>query len=276
MSKLLQDISRRTARTRYDLERMHDGVHVWVGGDMSAVSTAAYDFIFYLHHAYIDLVWEMFRRNQVRRCRINPETDYPRDASGSHGPDNPMVAFTWLRNTDGLANYWTQNWYGYADPPSCPRCCPRCRFPRPIFCNRRRRVCVSRSRRVFPRRQAVGAPGAPPDSLMDARIPQALEADISRDAAAEANLVPRFRGRLFEGPPSDGRTRFTALEDAFRASADMQGGDGIATGRLDTAAAGTGDQLFDTQGSQAASLVLEGQGSQTGSQTGTQRIGGPI
>ena len=224
---------------------------------MGAVSTAAYDFLFYLHHAYIDLVWEMFRRNQINRCRISPDADYPMDASGSHGPNEPMVAFTWLRNTDGLANYWTQNWYGYEDPPSCPRCCPRCPWPRPIYCNRRKRVCVSRSRRIFPRPEPR-APGVEP-LIMDSAIPQAIEADVKQDALGEATMVPRNRGRLFEGPSGDGRTRLTALEDAFRAAADLHRD----SQQFDIAAQGTGVQTLDLQGGgrfdAQGSVSVEGQ-----------------
>lgn len=36
---------------------VHGGVHVRTGGDMSSVPTAAYDPIFYLHHANIDRLW---------------------------------------------------------------------------------------------------------------------------------------------------------------------------------------------------------------------------
>ena len=39
------------------LEDVHDAVHGWVGGAMSAVSTAAYDPAFWSHHAMIDRLW---------------------------------------------------------------------------------------------------------------------------------------------------------------------------------------------------------------------------
>ena len=35
--------------------------HVFVGGDMERLDTAAYDVIFFLHHAFVDYIWEMFR-----------------------------------------------------------------------------------------------------------------------------------------------------------------------------------------------------------------------
>lgn len=36
---------------------VHGGVHVRTGGDMGSVPTAAYDPIFYLHHANVDRIW---------------------------------------------------------------------------------------------------------------------------------------------------------------------------------------------------------------------------
>lgn len=44
-----------------DLEQLHDEVHVWVGGDMSDIITAAYDPIFYAHHGMIDRIWSLWQ-----------------------------------------------------------------------------------------------------------------------------------------------------------------------------------------------------------------------
>lgn len=43
------------------LEDFHDGVHVWVGGDMLDVSTAAFDPIFFAHHCQIDRLWYLWQ-----------------------------------------------------------------------------------------------------------------------------------------------------------------------------------------------------------------------
>jgi tyrosinase len=43
------------------LEDFHDAVHGWVGGDMSDVTTAAYDPIFFAHHCMIDRVWYLWQ-----------------------------------------------------------------------------------------------------------------------------------------------------------------------------------------------------------------------
>jgi tyrosinase len=43
------------------LESFHDDVHVWVGGDMMNITTAAFDPLFYAHHCMIDRVWYLWQ-----------------------------------------------------------------------------------------------------------------------------------------------------------------------------------------------------------------------
>ncbi len=39
------------------IQNSHDGLHGWVGGSMASISFAAYDPIFYAHHANVDRIW---------------------------------------------------------------------------------------------------------------------------------------------------------------------------------------------------------------------------
>jgi tyrosinase len=43
------------------LEDIHNGVHVWVGGTMGLIPLAAYDPIFWAHHAMIDRLWYLWQ-----------------------------------------------------------------------------------------------------------------------------------------------------------------------------------------------------------------------
>jgi tyrosinase len=43
------------------LEDIHDRIHVWVGGSMAEVATAAYDPIFWSHHCMIDRIWWLWQ-----------------------------------------------------------------------------------------------------------------------------------------------------------------------------------------------------------------------
>ena len=48
------------------LEQMHNDVHVWVGGHMSDIPFAAYDPIFWSHHAMVDRIWRLWQLNHPR------------------------------------------------------------------------------------------------------------------------------------------------------------------------------------------------------------------
>lgn len=44
-----------------EIEMIHNGVHGWVGGDMASVPFAAWDPIFWSHHAMIDRLWWLWQ-----------------------------------------------------------------------------------------------------------------------------------------------------------------------------------------------------------------------
>jgi tyrosinase len=54
------------------IESIHGGVHVWVGGGMTDVDVAAYDPIFWAHHAMIDRLWYLWQLSPQGR---NPSAD---------------------------------------------------------------------------------------------------------------------------------------------------------------------------------------------------------
>ncbi len=49
------------------LEQVHNDVHGWVGGAMSLVPVAAYDPIFWSHHAMIDRLWYIWQNSLLGR-----------------------------------------------------------------------------------------------------------------------------------------------------------------------------------------------------------------
>jgi tyrosinase len=44
-----------------ELEGLHDRVHMWVGGHMGQIPYAAFDPIFWAHHAMVDRVWRLWQ-----------------------------------------------------------------------------------------------------------------------------------------------------------------------------------------------------------------------
>jgi tyrosinase len=45
------------------LQDKHDNVHGWVGGSMGIIAWAAYDPIFWAHHAMVDRIWALWQLN---------------------------------------------------------------------------------------------------------------------------------------------------------------------------------------------------------------------
>jgi tyrosinase len=78
------------------LEQIHDFVHVWVGGTMAEIPFAAYDPLFFAHHAMVDRLWRLW---QLR----HPTAGMPADLL-----DEPLPPFNiTVRRTVDV------NWLGY-------------------------------------------------------------------------------------------------------------------------------------------------------------------
>ena len=55
--------SRNFEEFEYDLEQIHDSIHIFVGGTMANVGLASYDPIFYAHHCMIDRIWYQWQND---------------------------------------------------------------------------------------------------------------------------------------------------------------------------------------------------------------------
>ena len=195
------EISEPTAEMRYNLELAHGGPHVWVGGQMAGLNTAAHDPVFFLHHAFIDYIWEQFRRRQSMFCRVNPETDYPM-AIGQHAADRPMDGFQRYRAIDGYMSFWTRFWFDYEQSPWCSFWRPFCSTPY-LRCDMRRQRCVA-----LPRATAAGT-GAATEGRLGIGPLTALASANARVATATRGRAQESVinvGQRFRAPPSDGRT----------------------------------------------------------------------
>lgn len=123
-------------------ENAHNGVHSWIGGTM-ARSLASSDPVFYMHHAFIDYQWEKFRKHQEVDCGIDPSFDYPPTNDENHAPESRMDGMSFLMNKDGIADYWTTEWYNYEDSPTCVTSCGN---TPDLFCDPAKNLCVSEMR----------------------------------------------------------------------------------------------------------------------------------
>ncbi|XP_033755048.1 tyrosinase-like protein 1 [Pecten maximus] len=107
---------------RLSIERVHDGPHVWVDGQLSALATAPQEPVFFLHHAFVDYIWYLFRNSlRMEYPGIDPQYDYPLKGNVLHAPNAPMIPFNNLRNIQGYNNYFESR-TAYAPSPTCPDC----------------------------------------------------------------------------------------------------------------------------------------------------------
>ena len=124
-------------------ESYHGRVHNWFGGTMSDVMRSTYEPAFWMHHAFIDCIWEA-QRDYQRSIGIDPQFDYPDDdialglgmetidgtvlqsrEQSFHYAYNIMQPFG-LRNIDALSDIYTREFYTCAPRPTCSRINPNC------------------------------------------------------------------------------------------------------------------------------------------------------
>lgn len=195
-----------TAEPDFDFELFHGGPHVWVGGQMAFLNSAAHDPVFFMHHAYVDYVWELFRTRQARICRVNPETDYPTPSNDLHASERTMDGFPAYQNIDGYRNYWTRYWYRYERSPTCSLLQRSCGSPY-LRCNVRRNRCVSVER-------PTRTPLASAPEISAAMVVEVLDVqDTFRRAQAQEAMIssgPRFRAPASEPRTMEARSNTAA------------------------------------------------------------------
>ena len=84
---------------------------------------------FFLHHSFVDLLWEDFRRK--KQSSSQRETNYPtreRSCNSFHYANTTMLPFA-KTNIEGLTNTFTDIFYDYEPRPSCEKVgsSPTCR-----------------------------------------------------------------------------------------------------------------------------------------------------
>uniref|UniRef100_A0A915JY09 Tyrosinase copper-binding domain-containing protein n=1 Tax=Romanomermis culicivorax TaxID=13658 RepID=A0A915JY09_ROMCU len=113
------------------LELIHGTVHTLVNGIMNDLDKASYDPCFWMHHAFIDKMYEDIQR----RWKVKPNDAGFKSGSclskGIDGLNEPMFPFgrrdkksgkvIGLANKDGLKTRFTKEDYEYAPSPSCTR-----------------------------------------------------------------------------------------------------------------------------------------------------------
>lgn len=132
------NISNPTAYEGMVLEDIHNEIHAAIGGQMADFSTSSQDPAFFIHHAFIDAVWERFC-TALRKKGMEPQDDYVTQwVSPMQMPDKYMDRFVPYKNIDGYSHYFTNNIYQYEEFPECTNKCWDSPF---LKCNKESNEC---------------------------------------------------------------------------------------------------------------------------------------
>lgn len=138
----LGDITTPGAEDTFNIEQVHNDVHVWIGGQMLTIEIAAFDPIFYLFHAFVDNLWTDFRQKQIADG-IDPTNDYPEFYGlSTHSPFAPM-SLGRVMVLDGISDLWNDN-VTYTKRSTCNETYDGC-VSKYIKCDISKRKCVAKS-----------------------------------------------------------------------------------------------------------------------------------
>jgi hypothetical protein len=127
------------------LEQANHAVHLFVGGSMENVYYSPQDWLFFVHHAFIDYIWTQFREKNVASPlanRYNPDYDA---CTKYHTAKAVIEPFGPNRNIDAfLANDLYSSIYAYEPVPMCNANDTNCDDITNYFCHTKLGRCLSR------------------------------------------------------------------------------------------------------------------------------------
>lgn len=98
----LAEISSPLAKPLSNIEGVHNNVHAWINGIMGNLAISTYDPIFFLIHANLDAMYDIFRWQQ-QASGINPEFDIVKTDIPGQRPDD-RAGINGYHNRDGYLN----------------------------------------------------------------------------------------------------------------------------------------------------------------------------
>ncbi|XP_062588610.1 tyrosinase-like protein 1 [Saccostrea cucullata] len=109
----IEDIGLNRNELDTNLEFHHGSVHNWVGGTLRDFHYSPADPLFFMHHCFVDALWERFRGNQVQRG-FDPEQDAPMRPFESGKDANGESKY--ILNRIGFSKMWS-SYAKYENPP---------------------------------------------------------------------------------------------------------------------------------------------------------------
>ncbi len=87
------------------IEDYHGNVHIWVGGHMGDIPFAAYDPIFWMHHAMIDRLWRMWQLRHPQAsfpANVEIETMEPFNLTAKEVLDPTTLGYDYVTSTTAI------------------------------------------------------------------------------------------------------------------------------------------------------------------------------
>uniref|UniRef100_A0A2C9KDQ8 Tyrosinase copper-binding domain-containing protein n=1 Tax=Biomphalaria glabrata TaxID=6526 RepID=A0A2C9KDQ8_BIOGL len=123
---------------QYSILSNYGSTHMYVGGMMASLRMSTYDPIFFMHHAFIDYIFERFRA-RLRSLGVDP-TVYPKwGNSNLHEPNAPINIFNYTVK-DGYSELFA-SYAEYEPVPSCTISSLSC-GPGSLACNIKTGHCI--------------------------------------------------------------------------------------------------------------------------------------
>ncbi|CAC5417280.1 TYR [Mytilus coruscus] len=119
----MPNINRLTEPSPYPtLESYHDDVHNYVGGSMGPIELAPWDCVFWLHHTFVDYLWEVWRYGHQYNTAYPHKTGVPQQLPNVVMRNMPVVQFLGRipTNRDGYGVQLARKSF-YQLSPTCSR-----------------------------------------------------------------------------------------------------------------------------------------------------------
>uniref|UniRef100_A0A0N4V1I5 Tyrosinase_Cu-bd domain-containing protein n=1 Tax=Enterobius vermicularis TaxID=51028 RepID=A0A0N4V1I5_ENTVE len=110
------------------LEYSNGNVILWLGGPTFQPSDSANNPLFFMHHAFLDKLWEDWRQRK--------QASFKHCFNKFHFANSLMKPFNRLKNIDGISDHYTTELYRYDSRPQCLSGADHECGSRYLFCDR--------------------------------------------------------------------------------------------------------------------------------------------
>ncbi|XP_050399404.2 uncharacterized protein LOC126816704 [Patella vulgata] len=128
----MEEINEPSENAEFSLEFNHGAFHIFIGGHMENLDRASFDPLFFLHHCYIDKVWQLFRE-KLRSIGVDPNIYPEMSNTPSLQIANALLGFGNVTASESYSDIFEL--YDYEPAPECSQINPSCGSTKYLQCN---------------------------------------------------------------------------------------------------------------------------------------------